>query len=61
MKTPRIRFNWGYHDGAMAFDMRYPYQYKHFDLWYLKGWQAGYEDRHEGCYRQCSDLAWGKR
>jgi ribosome modulation factor len=55
---PRIRFNWGYHDGANAAKQKRPYKYKHFDKVWLAGWQAGYEDERAGNYRESSDAAW---
>ena len=60
MNNPRIRFNWGYHDGALAYDLRQGYRYTHFDRQYLAGWQAGYEGRKQGAYTTDSTQAWGR-
>jgi len=57
--TPRIRFNWGYHNGANGFNLKNAgYLYTHFDKTYLKGWQLGHRDKAAGNYNENSSAAW---
>ena len=66
---PRIRFNWGYHDGAS--DLKNGWtrldgatvsniEYKHFDKSYSRGYVEGYYDFKEGIYNENSTAAWMK-
>lgn len=57
---PRIRFNWGYHDGAFeqvefskTRDMS-----THFDWWYAQGYERGIADAKAGTYANNSCAAW---
>jgi hypothetical protein len=63
----RIRFNWGYHDGASdCHDNRnridrlnqYNITERHFDPAYAEGYRQGWQDEKDGCYRGTSELAW---
>ncbi len=57
---PRLRFNWGFHDGAADAKWSRPYSHKHFDAVYLAGRQAGYVVAQNGEYtvNTKSDDAW---
>ena len=49
----RIRFNWGYHDGAL--DVRTGFERKddlnkHYDQVYVRGYRAGAEDMRQATY-----------
>jgi hypothetical protein len=63
----RVRFNWGYHDAAMAFVTKHNRQdgltvenieAGHFDPIYAKGWVAGWNDSVNGEYQTTSRPAW---
>ena len=60
---PRIRFNWGYHDGAHEAQNRmWDRSLKsHFDKIYIQGYQAGRSDFLNGIYNQDSTEAWRAR
>lgn len=60
---PRIRFNWGYHDGAMEAQKRgWDRSLKpHFDQIYIEGYQAGRSDFLNGIYAGDSTEAWRAR
>lgn len=65
LDDPRIRFNWGYHDGAS--DVRNnrhksdEWFRKHFDKVYLQGYAAGWRDMQNGEYQENSTRAWNER
>lgn len=55
----RVRFNWGYHDGAVVGAPRLD---SHYDRFYLAGYRLGQRDRNAGGYDSqtaTSDAAWG--
>jgi len=57
----RIRFNWGYHDGAL--DIRTGFVRrddldKHYDTVYVVGYRAGAEDMRNATYFEDSTKAW---
>jgi hypothetical protein len=64
----RVRFNWGYHDGASeavsgVFPVRLQrwgadWQNHHHDPTYVAGWQIGYDDAKAGTYTNNSEGAW---
>jgi len=57
--SPRIRFNWGYHNGANGLNLaNYGYLYTHYDKPYLAGWQLGHRDKKEGTYSDDSLPPW---
>lgn len=57
----RIRFNWGYHDGANDSLKRKWRVTTHFDKTYLKGYDRGFDDQNNGVYNQDSTEAWKNR
>ena len=70
--SPRIRFNWGYHDGAG--DVANRREIKVYgrtsrmtgkpwkpDKIYLQGYEYGVEDARNGVYTGNSDAAWKSR
>ena len=57
LNSPRIRFNFGFHDGAVAGQ----YLHNHFDKAYLAGHQAGFEARRDYTVNTTSDAAWRAR
>jgi hypothetical protein len=64
LNTPRIRFNWGYHDGAFAKERgllgngHVADMSAHKDRIYAAGVSAGRADVEHGEYRENSDSAW---
>lgn len=63
----RVRFNWGYHDGASEqrnFDGPAPirggdgWRSRHFDPVYVAGWNAGFYDAKSGASTESSERAW---
>ncbi len=60
LDSPRIRFNWGYHDAAM--DVREGWKIRdmsaHFDRNYAAGYVEGVKDAREGAYEGNSERAW---
>ena len=63
----RVRFNWGYHDGASAYTnpraslVRNGFGTRmdtHPDRPYSKGYEAGYRDKQAGVYQEDSTAAW---
>lgn len=61
MKSPRIRFNWGYHDGAQTVLRHWRRHNSHFDKIYFQGYQAGLRDAQSGTYVEDSTQAWKER
>jgi hypothetical protein len=64
LKSPRVRFNWGYHDGASDYARKRPRKWLHghpHDKVYGQGYDYGYEDAMEGTYSESSDAAWASR
>jgi hypothetical protein len=60
--SPRIRFNWGYHDGANeAKRERIRNVAGHYDKVYAQGYRYGVEDQTAGVYQGNSDKAWTER
>lgn len=69
---PRIRFNWGYHDGAHDQQRGAPRVYipgkpqdlthvsPTFDKYYFEGYQAGAQDARRGQYIENSSVAWAR-
>lgn len=57
----RIRFNWGYHDGAhdtrVGFVRRDDLD-QHYDQVYVRGYRAGAEDMRQATYFGDSTKAW---
>lgn len=53
----RVRFNWGYHDGAQPHARSVN---RHYDRVYFAGYNAGVTDRQNGdyCDGSTSDAAW---
>lgn len=60
---PRIRFNWGYHDGAndVIKGRRVRSMTGHFDRFYAQGYEAGVDDARAGDYCDDSSVAWAHR
>ena len=61
LAAPRVRFNFGYHDGADAqrAARRPAWKYgEHFDTSYEAGYWAGYEAAKLGRPTDCSAAAW---
>lgn len=68
----RVRFNWGYHDGAHEWTQHRGsaairlerwgtgWQSKHHDPVYVAGYNCGQHDAKVGCYFGDSRLAWDK-
>lgn len=61
----RIRFNWGFHDGASAAKTNRKNEWEkgeHFDEVYEAGFWSGYEEFKKGEYNDntLSDEAWAK-
>ena len=60
LDNQRIRFNWGYHDGAS--DVRHGRTLRnmaeHFDLAYGDGYRRGVKDAGEGRATDSSERAW---
>lgn len=71
--TPRIRFNWGYHDAADDWQKgclrvivdRIPvdanptrYVLRSYDRDYTRGYEEGGRDARDGVYAQNSEAAW---
>jgi hypothetical protein len=57
----RIRFNWGYHDGAhdsATGFTRADKLWEHYDIVYVRGYHAGYEDDQNGIPTDSSEPAW---
>lgn len=57
----RVRFNWGYHDGAH--DIRTGFTRsddldKHYDQVYVRGYRAGQADMRNAVYFEDSTVAW---
>lgn len=65
LDEPRIRFNWGYHDGASDVrNNRHKSQEwfrNHFDKVYLQGYDVGRRDMQNGEYTENSTRAWNER
>jgi hypothetical protein len=59
---PRVRFNWGYHDGALAAKEGIRPQWKspHFDPHYEAGYNEGTNDHKLGEYHEDSSEAWSR-
>ena len=68
---PRVRFNWGYHDGASdqaawivanwahgRFDRDGRAAMRKHDRFWAEGFEAGEQARREGTYSGDSSLAW---
>jgi hypothetical protein len=65
LDDPRIRFNWGFHDGAharrdnlKAWGDVEAFSRRHFDRVYGAAYLAGYEAQRAGTYTGNSDAAW---
>lgn len=61
MKTKypeRIRFNWGYHNGANPKIQEFAPKANHFDKLYIRAWYLGKADFELGVYDGTSDKAW---
>jgi hypothetical protein len=63
LDSDRIRFNWGYHDGAREIDRPNPnrtpgWEARHFDPVYVAGHAAGTADKRNGTYAGNSESAW---
>lgn len=65
LDNQRIRFNWGYHDGASSLRNGYKtseeavvFVQHHFDRAYADGFAAGMRDQATGCYTNDSTAAW---
>lgn len=57
--TKRVRFNYGYHDGTLAEQNKWPNKLSHFDKWYFEGYKLGRRDYFEqGIRPETSDKAW---
>lgn len=66
LDSSRVRFNWGYHDGASDVEhdrvtRKRSMMASHFDKIYAQGWEYGVEDAREGVYTGNSDEAWKSR
>lgn len=55
---PRVRFNWGYHEGARDRDAQRMERTQFDDGFYGKGYGYGYEDVYQGRYEGDSSNAW---
>lgn len=67
LDNQRIRFNWGYHDGASTVRNNYKtveeraaFVQHHFDLAYSAGYAAGMKDQAAGVYTNNSTTAWNQ-
>ena len=61
---PRIRFNWGYHDGARDEQKNQLPMWEgkgHFDKIYVEGYKAGRTDVQREEYQGDSSQAWKNR
>ncbi len=59
LEQPRIRFNWGYHDGANESKRDKTRDVTgHFDSWYATGYKLGVSDATALAYEGNSDAAW---
>jgi len=68
LDSNRLRFNWGYHDGAFFVNhgmTRRPddltvatIEARHFDPIYAKAWVRGYADAKARAYHASSEPAW---
>ena len=62
LESPRVRFNWGYHDGALEASWgKVRSMSRHFDKIYAQGYEFGVEDFHEGKDTSNSNDAWKSR
>ena len=64
LESPRVRFNWGYHDGASDFLNRRRRKWLNghpHDKTYGQGYDYGYEDALRGEYSESSEAAWKSR
>jgi len=68
--SDRVRFNWGYHDGAIACrGLRATIDRngfgvimaKHNDKVYAHGYKSGFSAQQSGVYAENSDAAWAGR
>jgi hypothetical protein len=63
-RTPRVRFNWGFHDGANAEKrgtvMPWESTGNHFDPIYQAGVKYGRHYQQLGIYNEDSDIAWAR-
>ena len=65
LDNQRIRFNWGYHDGASTLRNNFKTEQEiaefvanHFDRAYSDGFAAGVRDQSDGRYTNNSQIAW---
>jgi hypothetical protein len=65
LDSPRVRFNWGYHDGASDAQHKRPIREPNIKGWpaalnraYRQGYEAGVRDVREARYSGNSDAAW---
>lgn len=66
LDSPRIRFNWGFHDGAAnhagrSYTDAAEFARKHFDREYARGYLAGFEAAQRGESTESSEPAWKAR
>jgi len=59
--TPRISFNWGFHDGALASKLGKPNQWvgvRHPNVAYKLGYTDGFRSQRDGESTESSQEAW---